>query len=59
MTRTQKSERDFSAEGPTGDGENLTRLLDHSEVLDAFDETIRLRFGHMISTAAARTAKRR
>jgi len=59
MTRAQESDRDFSADAPMTDGENLAGLLDQSEVLDAFDETIRLRFGQMISAAAVRTAKRR
>ena len=58
MTRAQKSDRDFSADAPTANSEN-PGLLDQSEVLDAFDETIRLRFGQMISAAVARTSKRR
>ena len=59
MTPAQKSDRDFSADAPASDRENLAGLLDQSEVLDAFDETIRLRFGQMISAAVARTKKRR
>ena len=59
MTRAQKSDRDFSADAPADDGENLARLLNQSEALDAFDDTIRLRFGQMISAAVARTSKRR
>jgi hypothetical protein len=62
MARTQNSDRDFSAEASTADGENLAGLLDQSEVLDAFDEAIRIRFGRMISAAVTtkrpRTTKR-
>ena len=59
MTRAQKSDRDFSADAPAADGESLAGLLGQSEVLDAFDETIRRRFGQTISAAVARTTKRR
>ena len=59
MTRAQKSDRDFSADAPAADGENLAGLLDQSEVLDAFDDAIRLRFGQVISAAVSRTTKRR
>lgn len=59
MARSQKSDRDFSADAPAADGENLAGLLDQSEVLDAFDAAIRLRFGQTISAAVARTTKRR
>lgn len=59
MTRTAKSDRDFSADPPTGDGENFAGLLANSEILDAFDETVRRRFGQIISAAVARDAKRR
>ena len=59
MNRAQESDRVVSADAPMADCENVPGLLDQSEVLDAFDETIRLRFGRMISAAVARTPKRR
>jgi hypothetical protein len=60
MTRSpSKSDRNFSADPPAGDAGSLADLLDQSEILEAFDETIRLRFGRMISAAAAKPAKRR
>ena len=59
MIRAHKSDRDFSADAPAADGGDLAALLDQSEVLDAFDDAIRLRFNQMISAAVARTTKRR
>lgn len=59
MTRSPlKSDRDFCADSPTGEAESLAGLLDQSAILEVFDETIRLRFGQMISAAAAKSAKR-
>ena len=59
MIRSPKPDRDFSADAPMVDGKNLAALLAQCEVLDAFDEAIRLRFGHMISAAVTRATKRR
>jgi hypothetical protein len=55
-----KSDRNVSAT-PTSeaaDAESLARLLDQNEILEAFDEAIRRRFGQMISAAVLKPAKR-
>lgn len=55
-----QSDRNFSADtlSNTGDGKSLARLLEQSEVLEVFDEAIRLRFGKVISTAALKPLRR-
>ena len=57
-----ESDRDVSADPPTGDDAGsltgLRDLLGQSEILEVFDETIRRRFGQMISAAAVKSAKR-
>jgi hypothetical protein len=61
MARVQdQSDRNFSARTPdgAGDPESLAHLLDQSEIIPLFDETIRLRFGKLI-TAAVLKSKRR
>jgi hypothetical protein len=62
MTRSLSTGgRDLPADPPTGtgDAESLVRLLNQCEILEVFDEAIRLRFGQMISAAALKSAKRR
>ena len=56
-----QSDRNFSADVPRkpGDTESLWRLLDQTELLEAFDEAARRRFGKMISDAAVGTGKHR
>ena len=56
-----QSDGNFSADAPRkpGDPESLRRLLDQTELLEAFDEAARRRFGKMISDAAVGTGKHR
>ena len=56
-----QSDGNFSAGAPRkpGDTESLGRLLDQTELLEAFDEAARRRFGKMISDAAVGTGKHR
>ena len=57
MTRiTEDSDRDFSA----GSGaRKSSERVDRVELLEAFDDAIRARFGRFISAAALKPAKRR
>jgi hypothetical protein len=52
------SDRDFPAD-PTAYDEGAAGVIARSAVLEPFDEAVRLRFGQIISVAAARPAKRR
>ena len=56
-----QSERNFSADAPRkpGDPESLRRLLDQTEILEAFDEAASRRFGKLISDAVLGTGKHR
>jgi len=60
MTRAQNtSDRNVSADPTTGadNAERSARLLDQSEIIDVFDEAIRLRFGKMITAAVLKSSR--
>lgn len=62
MARAQDtSDRSVSADPPTGveRSESSARLLDQSEIIEVFDEAIRLRFGKMITAAVLKSSKHR
>ena len=53
-----KSDWNFSADTPNTEDKGLARLLEQSEILEAFDDAIRLRFGRIISAAVLKPTKR-
>jgi hypothetical protein len=56
MARVQQSDCDVSADSP--DSEGLV-CVNQVELLEAFDDVIRARFGVFISAAVLKPAKRR